>query len=215
MDIGQAPARWNSGRPLGSLRFTGHRKRGKRCWICKWRTRRLRKQYSPQAGELRSASLHSVCLPVAVSTFVAKFGNFNCRWREIKIIVDHTLFRYCDEIYTDHMVKPKLQLSGTQKHTHSIAKIFDHNIKWLSWIVFFENAYDPNMLDYVSGKVYDEVKSRVGVTFDWIVPKLCPSRSNISKHFQTKPKTGYKSWIESTSWNHELFEFWDSCSSNP
>jgi hypothetical protein len=34
---------------------------------------------SPQAGKRRCAMLHSVCLPVAVSTFVVKFGNSNCR----------------------------------------------------------------------------------------------------------------------------------------
>jgi len=32
-----------------------------------------------KVGKRRSAALHSVCLPVAVSTFVVKFGNFNCR----------------------------------------------------------------------------------------------------------------------------------------
>ena len=80
MVIGQATPRWNSGRPLGSLRFTWNRKRRRRCWICKRRTRRLRKQFSPHAGKRRCAKLHSVCLPVAVSRFVVKFGNSNCRW---------------------------------------------------------------------------------------------------------------------------------------
>ena len=37
------------------------------------------KQFSPQAGKRRFAMLHSICLSVAVSTFVAKIGNFNCR----------------------------------------------------------------------------------------------------------------------------------------
>ena len=50
------------------------------CWICKRSTQRLRKQFSPQAGKRRCAALHSVCRPVAVSTFVVKFGNSNCRW---------------------------------------------------------------------------------------------------------------------------------------
>lgn len=35
----QAPPKWNSGRPLGSLRFTWYRKRGRRCWFYKRRTR--------------------------------------------------------------------------------------------------------------------------------------------------------------------------------
>ncbi len=43
------------------------------------------------------------------------------------------------------------------------------------------------MPDFNSGKVFVE-EDRVGAILNRIVPKLCPSRSNISKHFQTKPK---------------------------
>ena len=38
-----------------------------------------------------------------------------------------------------------------------------------------------------------------------IVPKLCPSRSKVNKHFQTKPKTVSKSDVESTCCNYGFF----------
>ena len=48
-----------------------------------------------------------------------------------------------------------------------------------------------------------------------LVPKLCPSRSNISKWFQTKPKVNQKISIESTACNHTFFEFLKIWSENP
>ena len=47
------------------------------------------------------------------------------------------------------------------------------------------------------------------------VPKLCPSRSNISKQFQTKPKIAWKIEIESTTCNHRIFGFSKNWSENP
>jgi len=47
------------------------------------------------------------------------------------------------------------------------------------------------------------------------VPKLCPSRSNISKQFQTKPKVSWKIGIESTGCNYNIFEFSKIWSENP
>ena len=49
----------------------------------------------------------------------------------------------------------------------------------------------------------------------WTVPKLCPSRSNISKDFQTRPKGSRKRGEESTAWNHNIFEFSKRWSENP
>jgi hypothetical protein len=48
-----------------------------------------------------------------------------------------------------------------------------------------------------------------------IVPKLCPSRSNISKWFQTKPKVSWKSGIESTACNYDVFGFSKYLTENP
>jgi len=47
------------------------------------------------------------------------------------------------------------------------------------------------------------------------VPKLCPSRSNISKRFQTKPKIACKIGIESTACNFSIFEFIKTGTENP
>ncbi len=47
------------------------------------------------------------------------------------------------------------------------------------------------------------------------MPKLCPSRSNVSKWFQTKPKVSWKIGIESTAWNYGNFRFWKYWSENP
>jgi hypothetical protein len=48
-----------------------------------------------------------------------------------------------------------------------------------------------------------------------IVPKLCPSRSNISKQFQTKPKVSWKIGIELTACNYSIFRFSKVWSENP
>ena len=70
------------------------------------------------------------------------------------------------------------------------------------------------MLDFTSGKAFVK-EDRVGYILDRTVPKLCPSRSNISKWFQTKPKVSWKSGIESTGCNYNIFEFKESWFRNP
>ena len=54
-----------------------------------------------------------------------------------------------------------------------------------------------------------------GFLANGIVPKLCPSRSNISKQFQTKPKVPKEFSIESNAYNHKILEFSKNWSENP
>jgi len=63
------------------------------------------------------------------------------------------------------------------------------------------------------GLVYGEYDERVPANV--IVPKLCPSRSNISQQFQTKPKIRWKIEIESTACNYSIFGFSKSWTENP
>ncbi len=47
------------------------------------------------------------------------------------------------------------------------------------------------------------------------VPIMCPSRSNFSKWFQTKPKVKLKSVLESTCCNFRFFSFYKNATENP